>query len=466
MTPRRAVLFWTGLSAAILLSRLAHVNILWADEDYHLAGAIQVLWGKLPYRDFWYDKPPLNLLWYLLFGARTGAVLRVTGALFQIGCCALLWRFAAQLWTRREGYVAAGLLAFFLIFYLPAGVIPLEPDSLMMAPHIAAVYFAWKRRPALAGLLAGIAFLLNAKGLVVLAVCAVFDFAGLGWLLLGFLLPSALVAAWLFGSGAFPDYLEQVWRWGLRYSGGMRGGLSTLFGWLGFHAALVLGVFWWWVHGERERWKFGIWVVLSVASVAIGARFAPRYFLQVLPVFALLAARGVMIPMNTQLRAALLAVTLLIPAIRFGPRYGTLLAEDLQGHPHHWTDVAMDAESSEAARALLSQARPGETVVVWGYRPNIIAYSRLATGYKFWDSQPLTGVPADRHLSDSTPVAAEWASENRKELAHSSPQWIVDGLSGYNAALDIHKYSELSEWLAHYCESGRAGLVVLYRRCR
>src|SRR5215472_15430156 len=112
---RRDILFWACLSTCILASRLSHVNVLWADEDYHLAGAIQVLQGKLPYRDFWYDKPPLNLLFYLMFGAREGFALRVADALFVCLCCAFAYRFAAHQWSKAEGYIAAALLAFFLI---------------------------------------------------------------------------------------------------------------------------------------------------------------------------------------------------------------------------------------------------------------------------------------------------------------------------------------------------------------
>ncbi|HEX5323915.1 MAG TPA: hypothetical protein VFW40_09025, partial [Capsulimonadaceae bacterium] len=91
----RSLPFWGSLSALLIASRLCHVHILWADEDYHLAGAIQVLAGKLPYRDFWYDKPPLNLLYYLLFGARTGVALRLADAVFVVLCCVLAFRLAA-----------------------------------------------------------------------------------------------------------------------------------------------------------------------------------------------------------------------------------------------------------------------------------------------------------------------------------------------------------------------------------
>ena len=76
---RPAVWFWVCLTGAILLSRLSHINILWADEDYHLAAAIQMLHGKMLYRDVWYDKPPLSAMVALLFGAWPGWPLRVAG---------------------------------------------------------------------------------------------------------------------------------------------------------------------------------------------------------------------------------------------------------------------------------------------------------------------------------------------------------------------------------------------------
>src|ERR1700676_160934 len=125
---KRPILFWLCLFALILISRLCHFSILWADEDYHLAAAIQVQHGKLPYRDFWYDKPPLNLVFYLLFGARTGIALRIADTVFLCLCCILIYCFASRLWSSREGFFAAAALAFFLIFYLPPGIIPLEPD--------------------------------------------------------------------------------------------------------------------------------------------------------------------------------------------------------------------------------------------------------------------------------------------------------------------------------------------------
>jgi len=154
-----------------------------------------------------------------------------------------------------------------------------------------------------------------------------------------------------------------------------------------------------------------------------------------------------------------------VPLVRFGPRYVVLAREDFAGTAHPWQDVAMDQESREAAGMLLGMARPGDTIFIWGYRPNLIAYTRLAVGTRLWDSQPVTGVPADRHLYSAQPVAEEWARRNRMELARSRPTWIADGLSAYNPALDIHKYADLSAWLAQYCEVAKSGRITLYRLC-
>jgi hypothetical protein len=479
--PRPATWFWVLLTGILLFSRLCHVNILWADEDYHLAAAIQMLHGKMLYRDLWYDKPPLSALASLLFGAWPGWPLRVAGGLVAAAPCAAAFHFASRLWGRREGFCAAGLLAFSLVFYLPSATIPLEPDTWMILPHMLAVFLAWRKKPLAAGVAAGLAFALNIKGLLVLAVCLIFMPAGWVLLLAGFLLPNALLLAWLISQHSFAAYLESVWRWGLLYAGAPPGdspvesALLRARNWFGFHASLVMAASWYWIRAKESalRWRILAWAAISLAAAGVGWRFSPHYLNQMLPPLAIAGSRGiVLLAAETRMTlrriavAALLAVAL-VPMVRFGPRYFLLAADDLAGRPHAWRDVALDQESREAAARIKTLAKDGDTLFIWGYRPNLVVYTRIPVASRMWESQPLTGVPADRHLTDSGSVDPEWARLNRQELIRSSPSLIVDGLSAYNPRLDIQHYPDLATWLKPYClvGGGRIGGIGIYRLC-
>jgi hypothetical protein len=442
------------LFLGLLAARLCHSGIVWVEEAYPAAAAIQILGGKMLYRDIWFDKPPLSTLVYVLWDARLGVTLRIAGALFVFACCWMLWRFGSDLWGPREGLAAAAFLGFFLTFGIPAAVMALAPDLLMVLPHIAAVYLAWRGRALLSGLAAGVALLVNAKAFFVLLACLFFAWRGTGWLLAGFLIPNIWALFW-FGR----PYVDQVWRWGAMYSQqtfSLATGFIRTGNWAGFQAALVVGaaVALW--REDRWRWKMLAWIFVSLAAVAAGWRFFPRYYFQLLPVMALLAARGY--TLLGRWRVAMLAL-LLIPLIRFGPRY-LMLANDLaQSRPTRWNDVALNQDSQAISDRIAS---PG-TLLVWGYRPDIFAYTRKLAGSRFLDSQPLTGVLADRHLTSSQAAAPEWAAHNRRELIASDPAWIVDGLGPLNQALAITSFPDLQEWLGNYREVGRTPFSVIYK---
>jgi len=441
------------LFLGLLAARLCHTGIVWVEEAYPTAAAIQILDGKSLYRDVWFDKPPLSALIYLLWDARIGVTLRIAGAAFVFACCWMLWRFARDLWGPREGLAAALLLGFFLTFGIPSAVMALAPDLAMVLPHIAAVYLAWRGRAFLSGVVAGVALLINAKAFFVLAACLFFAWSGAGWLLAGFAIPNIIGLIW-FGR----PYVDQVWRWGAMYSGETFA-FATAFvrtaNWAGFQAALVVGaavVLW---REARWRWKMTAWLLLSLAAVAAGWRFFPRYYFQLLPAMALLAARGYTLLGRCR---AILLLLLLIPLVRFGPRY-VMLANDLaHGRQSNWSDLALNQDSQAASNRIA-----GSTLLVWGYRPDIFAYTRIPAGSRFLDSQPLTGVLADRHLTSSQAFAPEWAAHNRGELIASDPVWIVDGLGPLNPSLAITNFPDLHDWLGNYREVGRTRFAVIYR---
>ncbi|HEX4593195.1 MAG TPA: hypothetical protein VH157_02915 [Bryobacteraceae bacterium] len=423
------------------------------EEAYPTAAAIQLLNGKSLYRDVWFDKPPLLAYTYLLWGARVEVPLRIAGAAFVFLCCLAAWKFARELWGPREGLAAAVATGFFLTFGIPSAVMALAPDLLMVLPHLAAVYLAWRGRIFWSGLLAGVALLVNAKAVFVLAACALWAGAAWPWLLLGFAIPNAAAFAW-FGQ----PYFDEVWRWGALYSEQALApaiGLMRTLNWAGFHCALVAGAayaFW-----KEKNWRMAGWLLLSLIAIAAGWRFFPRYYFQVLPVMALMAARGYVLLGR---RRVVLLLLLLIPLARFGPRYVMLANDLLHDRPADWSDLALNQDSHAAADRI---DRNG-TLLVWGYRPDIFAYTRMPAGSRFLDSQPLTGVLADRHLTSAEPAAPELAARNRRELIQTTPTWIVDGLGPLNPALAITNYPDLRDWLAGYQEVGRTRYTVIYKQ--
>ena len=430
---------------------------MWVEEGYPTAAALQLLDGKSLYRDVWFDKPPLFPYLYLLWGAHTGWILRLAGAGFVFSCCLLIYRFAADLWTEREGLVAASFLAFYLTFGIPSAVMALAPDLLMVAPHIGAVWLAWRGRPLLAGLAAGVGLLVNAKAVFVLAACLLWTTgSGWPWLLAGFVFPN-LAALAIFGQ----PYVDQVWNWGAVYSAhgfAPREGLARTANWLGFQAALVVGLASF-LRVAKRQWRMAAWVLLSLAAVASGWRFFPRYYFQLLVPVTLLAARGFVLS-GRRVRFAMAAL-MLIPLVRFGPRYAILANDLLHRRPHSWSDLQLSQDSEQAAKLLADRSG---TLLVWGYRPDIFALTRMRAGTRFLDSQPLTGVIADRHLTSSEVTFPELAARNRRELSRSQPTYIVDGLGLFNPALAIANYPDLEPWLSNYREIARTQFSKVYQR--
>lgn len=455
---RRAV--WLAILAAAVLPRLCYLDVVWVEEGYPMAAAAQMLRGETLYRGVWFDKPPLFPLLYFLTGAEPGWPLRLFGAAFVVLAAWTAARAARAFGAgEKERLWAAGLTAFGFTFYVHSAVLALTPDLLAVPLHFAAVASAAAGSPFAAGLLCGVALCLNVKALFLLAACALWQWRAPLRLLGGFALPVLVCAAWLAGTGTLTACWEQVWLWGAAYAREPLSGQPWLefvrrtLNWAGFHAAFcAAAVYALWCGRDRQR---ALWLVISLAAVALGMRFFPRYYFHLLPPLVLLAARGfALLPPRPALALALL---LLIPAARFGPRYVAVA----RGEP--WADLAMFESSKQAAQALRTMSRTGETLLVWGYRPELYVLSGMPAGTRYLDSQPLTGVLADRHLATSRASLPEWAERNRRELLRGPrPDWIADGLGPYNGALAIVTF--LPEWMAEYDAAGEVPGYRLYRR--
>jgi len=484
------------IAAVVVAARLCHSNVLWADDNLPLAAAMELARGKTLYRDVWFDKPPLVAWIALLWGARAGVALRLAGAAYVLAAAAIAWKFARSKWSPREGLLAAFLVAFFLTFDLPSAVIPLASDMLLILPHLAAIYFAWRGRAFWSGAAAGIGLSCSSKAVFVLAACALWQWrssplfsaarttqrrgsvtrmtegaaARCALLLAGFLAPNAIALGWMWLHGSAADYYRQVWQWGSIYAANtfvanpLTEGAKRTADWLGFHAALMMGAV---VAIARDRkWRSVMWIAIAFAGVIVGLRFFPRYYFLLLPPMTITAARGWALLTNSRLalfaRVALIAL-LAIPFVRFAPGYVRL------GRGGTSSDLAIDRDSQQAGEKLRSLAhfspetRSGDTLFVWGFRPDIFIYSRLPAGTRFLESQPISGVLADRHLFSSTAIAPDFVAPNRAELIAGRPTWVVDGLGVYNPSLALEKQSYLASWLANYRQVDRTGFSILYR---
>jgi hypothetical protein len=455
----RPAAFWAACFTLLLAVRLCHVDVLWVDEAYGMAGARRILEGATLYRDVWFDKPPLYAWIYLPWGVETGWPLRLGGALFALLCCWLGYRAAKAMFGHREGYAAGALFAFFLSFDHPSSLISLAPDLLLLPFTLAAIWAAQVHRPVAAGLAAAAGLLANAKALVLFPLL-VFWRPAAAWRL-GAAYAVGGAAVWM----AAGEWREPVWDWGMLYSrqslfvNPVAEGVTRTLNWAGFHAALVVGSLLYFFRREdgwiRMLALLGVGLVMTVA----GLRFFPRYYFALLPAFTLAAARGICLPRSGWVTAALV-VALAVPAVRFGARH----VATWQADPRAMRDLAMEADARDAARMIREQARPGDTLLVWGYRPEINVLAKLPGATRFLDSQPLTGVIADRHLTVSTPAAPELAARHRMELPKTRPTFIADGLGPLNPELAIERYAELREWLANYTPAGETRGVRIFRR--
>jgi hypothetical protein len=438
-----------ALFVAVLALRLCHLRIVWVEEAYPAAAAIQMSeYSKTLYTDVFFDKPPAAAYFYRLFDAQTGWPLRIAGACFVFACALAAFAAARRVWGSREAYAAAALVCFALSFDHPAAVMAIAPDLLMVLPHLLALWLVASGRFAWAGVACGLAFFANPKAAFVAVVCVLWSrSAVLG--LAAMLSSAALLAPFAQG------WYEQVWLWGRDYSrdspfsNPMLEGLKQSGSWIWFHLTLVTAASYA-ILRERSCRQWALWIGINAIAVCLGTRFAPRYFFQLLPVMVLPAARGLCL-MSPRARALTLAL-LLIPAVRFGRWYPQLAWELAHSQPHRSSQLELGEDSRDAAGIVKRAAHPGDTLFVWGYRPDVHMHARMPLGAPFLDSQPVNGVLADRHLVSSKPSPMR----GLRKLETKST-FVVDGLGLLNPALAFDPGTS-------YRELARTKASIVYRR--
>jgi hypothetical protein len=307
---------------------------------------------------------------------------------------------------------------------------------------------------------------------LILLVCLLWRWWETPRILAGFAVPVAALVGWMAVHGSLQDHWQQVWVWGAAYSRDTplvhpwAEGLRRTLNYAGFHIAIVIAAAWTLIREKDRRWRLLGWIAISLGSAWMGWRFFPRYFFQLLPALALPAARGFFFA-PPRWRAALVAL-LAIPLIRFLPASVQLAAETIQGRPYASRDLALYEDSRNAARFVTSAPPDARTALVWGYRPELYPLAGLTPGTRFLDSQPLSGVLADRHLTGSRQTYPELSRRNREALLGGTPPaWILDGLGPINTQLSVFNPSTgLAAWRPLYTETGRTATVIVYSLSR
>ena len=318
------------------------------------------------------------------------------------------------------------LLAFFLTFDIHSAVLPLTADLLLLVPHLAAILLRFAHSRCSERPRRGRRISLQRQGRLgagrlrgLPRAPALLPFASA--------LSCPMPSRWP-GSmrpAPYPPIIDQVWRWPARYAGSpvvsdpIRNGadpnrqLARLPRHPDRRARLIYLV-------ARTAWKFVVWAALCYAGVVLGWRFFPRYF------FLLLPAPG-RYP-RPRMRSAR-------DACAFEPR--SLLRRSRSSASRRATSPSPTGATSRSTktaapprRSRSRHARPGSTLYVWGYRPEIFVYTGLKPATKYLECQALTGVPADRHLTQSSVVlTAGHPRSPRRTGGRSAPDILIDGLS-------------------------------------
>ncbi len=408
---------WTLLAAVAILRLPAFVyGLLDIDESDFALVARRIAQGAMPYVDIADIKPPLAFLAYLPSGIFDAVPLWPTHALavFWVVATSLLLRAAAKDLTGSEeaGWAAAWL-------GLAAGLCELPKAStemLMNLPSAAALWL-WvraekegsKRLDAAAGACIGAASLFRHQGAVLLlSLGAVLLARGRPGRLLamaaGFALPWALTGGFFAGAGHFAEFWDWVVRRNFAYT-------SLREGWLGRFAegalpSLAATLPAWVLAGRASiaalrrgpsAIEAGLIASLAATCVAVaaGGRFYSHYFLQFVPILALLGAAEAASAVRKWPRLAI-ALSLL-PALGLG---GFAVARGMaKSYP------GQEPRARAIAAWLERNTGPQERLFIWGHYSPIYLLSHRLPGTRYLTTSVHVGNFDPAHLPSGFDVS-------------------------------------------------------------
>ena len=162
----------------------------------------------------------------------------------------------------------------------------------MLAPHLAAVYLAWRGRAFWSGVRRRNRIRHQFEGTVRARRVRAVELSVAAALAAGFAIPNLAICGWLWSQRALRRLLRAGVEVGpclcgsdLRRASGSQCDRADSAAGSDFMRRSGDPAIWYFeAEQDRERWKWAAWLMISFIAVAAGWRFFPRYFFQILPV--------------------------------------------------------------------------------------------------------------------------------------------------------------------------------------
>ncbi|MGQ9909900.1 MAG: glycosyltransferase family 39 protein [Candidatus Flexifilum sp.] len=474
-----------------------------------------ILNGRIPYVDLWNPKPPAVFYVYAAAIALAGdgstiglrALDLALMPLVMIGLYVISLRLFGQSVGRRIGWIAAAL---FGLFYFTETFWTLtQNDGLALVPMTGALYStieaarsrSGKRgariHAAIAGLLAGVTFWFKYPFVLFIAALPIIylllrrwtaervDRAAAASFIGGLALTGGGIAGVLIAQGAWADLIESA-RVTAGYAAlGLEGG--AVFDWLG----TALGFRWshWGLlfvlagvgliasiipvarplaDDLRTRRQASaihvIWALAGAAILLVQAKGYDYHWLPLLPPLCLIAAAGLE-------RIAGWIGTALRPMLVTGAVIALIAGTALSVWPPVLTGtirfVAGEFDAAESLRVaayLRERTTPGDSLFIWGFRPEIYYLADLNPATRYIFQFPLVG----------SWYPAAWRQQAVEVLWAALPPYVlvVQGdflpwVTGRDAdsAMLLQEYEELNDWLIYnYEREAQIGTFQVWRR--
>jgi 4-amino-4-deoxy-L-arabinose transferase-like glycosyltransferase len=281
----------------------------------------------------------------------------------------------------------------------------------------------------------------------------------------GCVLPYLLVCVWLGAAGVFP----QFWFWTVSYGSQYATGLplvkaadmisytlrvlvspNLVFWLLPWVGALML---WWEERLDRNHRAFLTgWLLFSLASISVGFYFREHYFIQLLPVLAILVAVAVSRSLQLLQRDQSIELFLALGVVVVS---GVAVGAVLIGNGAIWFTHAprktvetiyrttLFGDTRDVAEFIRANTSPTDRIAVIGSEPQIYFYSRRrsATGHIYTYA-----------LMELHPYAAKMQAEMMEQIEAAAPKQIVYVNNPLSWLMQPESEKKILNWWPQYWE--------------